>query len=140
VQVQDGTLLFIETIADPTSCQTVMIRVVSLNSDLLPISTTATVEIADGKGNKIMKQDVTTDEFGMATLELPVSYEPNLGVWKVSARAGDTTTEIDVRIEKYVLPKYEVVAELEKPWFLIDEPIAAPSTPHTASANPSMAT
>ena len=124
VQVQSGTLLFVETdkpIYKPG--QTIHIRVVTLNSELKPLPTTATIEVSDAKGIKIFKQDVAADEFGMATLELPLSTEPNLGVWKLSAKAGDTTSDVDVRVEEYVLPKYEVAVELAKSWFLINEPI-----------------
>jgi CD109 antigen len=32
-------------------------------------------------------------------------------------------TQLDVRVEKYVLPKYEVKIELPKEWFLVNEPI-----------------
>jgi CD109 antigen len=125
VQVQAGTLLFLETdkpIYKPG--QTVLMRLVALNSELKPVSTDATIEVQDAKAIKVFKQSVTTDEFGMATLELPLSSEPNLGVWKVSANAGDTSTEVDVRVEEYVLPKYEVKVDLPKQWFLVDEPIS----------------
>ncbi len=125
VQVQSGTLLFLETdkpIYKPG--QTVHIRLVTLNSELKPLPTTATVEVSDAKGIKVFKQSVTADEFGMAALDLPLSTEPNLGTWKLSAKAGDTSTEVDVRIEEYVLPKYEVAVELAKPWFLVTEPIS----------------
>lgn len=59
----------------------------------------------------------------MATLELPISQEPNLGTWKITAKSEQDDTQIDVRVEEYVLPKYEVKAELPKDWFLVDEPI-----------------
>jgi CD109 antigen len=125
VQVQDGTLLFIESdkpVYKPG--QTVMMRVATLNSELMPLSVPVTVEISDAKGNKVFKQAVTSDQYGMASLDLPLSNEPNLGVWKIAAQAGDTRTELDVRVEEYVLPKYEVAVELSKTWFLVDEPIS----------------
>ncbi|HLA19149.1 MAG TPA: alpha-2-macroglobulin family protein, partial [Dehalococcoidia bacterium] len=124
VQVQQGTLLFLETdkpIYKPG--QTILMRLVAMNSELKPVPAQATVEVQDAKGIKVFKQPVSADEFGMATLELPLSAEPNLGVWKVSARAGDTTTEVDVRVEEYVLPKYEVKVDLPQAWFLVDQPI-----------------
>src|SRR3990172_462608 len=124
VQVQSGTLLFVETdkpIYKPG--QTIQIRLVTLNSELKPLPTTATVEVSDAKGIKVSRQEVGADEFGMATLELPLSTEPNLGVWKIGAKAGDTSTDVDVRVEEYVLPKYEVAVEMSKGWFLVDEPI-----------------
>ena len=124
VQVRAGTMVFLETdkpIYKPG--QTVHIRLVALDSELKPVATEAVVEVMDAKGLKIFRQDVTTDEYGTATLELPLSTEPNLGVWKLSAKAGDASSELDVRVEEYVLPKYEVTAELGKDWYLVDEPI-----------------
>lgn len=124
VRVEEGSLLFLETdkpIYKPG--QTLHVRLISLDSELKPVETEATVELQDAKGTKVFKKTVQTDEYGMATLEVPISTEPNLGVWKVTAQTGDRTTEVDVRIEEYVLPKYEVTVDLPKEWFLVDEAI-----------------
>jgi CD109 antigen len=124
VQIKAGTLLFLETdkpIYKPG--QTIRVRLVALDSELKPVQTQATVEVQDAKGIKVFKQTLATDEFGTVTTELPLSTEPNLGVWKLNAAAGDTSTDLDIRVEKYVLPKYEVKADLAKTWFLVDEPI-----------------
>jgi CD109 antigen len=130
VQVQPGTLLFLESdkpIYKPG--QTIHVRLVALDSELKPVSTEAVIEIQDAKAVKVFKKTVTTDEYGMATIELPLSTEPNLGVWKLTAAAGagstagEASTELDIRVEEYVLPKYEVKAELTKDWFLVGEPI-----------------
>ncbi|MDO8614037.1 MAG: MG2 domain-containing protein, partial [Dehalococcoidia bacterium] len=137
VQVQQGTLLFLETdkpIYKPG--QTILMRLVALNSELKPVPAQATVEVQDAKAIKVFKQAATTDEFGMATLELPLSAEPNLGIWKVSARAGDTSTEVDVRVEEYVLPKYEVKVELPQQWFLVNEPISGHVTAQYSFGKP----
>ncbi len=125
VQIQAGTLLFLETdkpIYKPG--QAIQVRLVALDSELKPVQTGATVEVQDAKGIKIFKQTVNTDEYGTVTTQLPLSNEPNLGVWKLTAYAGDASTELDVRVEEYVLPKYEVTADLAKEWFLVDETIS----------------
>lgn len=124
VQVREGTVLFLETdkpIYKPG--QTVLMRLIALDSELRPAPATAVVEIQDAKGIKVFKRVQSVDEYGTATLELPLSAEPNLGVWKIVATAGEASTEVDVRVEEYVLPKYEVKAELAKDWFLVDEPL-----------------
>jgi CD109 antigen len=129
VQIRPGTLLFLETdkpIYKPG--QIIQIRLVALDSELKPVQTGATVEVQDAKGIKISKQAVTSDEYGTVTMQLPLSTEPNLGVWKLTAYAGDASTQLDVRVEKYVLPKYEVKAELVKAWFLVDETITGSVT------------
>ncbi len=104
-------------------------RLVALDSELKPVQTEATVEVQDAKGIKIFKQTLATDEYGTVTTELPLSTEPNLGVWKLTASAGDTSTDLDVRVEKYVLPKYEVKVELAKTgsWWTSPSPATWPA-------------
>jgi CD109 antigen len=130
VQIQPGTLLFLESdkpIYKPG--QTVHVRLVALDSELKPATGQVTIEIQDAKAIKIFKKVVTTDQYGMATIDLPLSSEPNLGVWKLTATGDDgssasqASTQLDVRVEEYVLPKYEVKAEMAKSWFLVNEPI-----------------
>jgi len=125
VKVETASLVFLETdkpIYKPG--QTVNISVISLNPDLRPVAQKVTVEAADAKGIKVFKKEVTTDAYGMASLELPLSSEPNLGVWKLTATdASGAKTQLDVRVEEYVLPKYEVKVTLPKDWFLASDKI-----------------
>ena len=124
VLVDASFIVFLETdkpIYQPG--QTIHIRTITLNPELKPVVGLVTVEVLDAKGIKIFREDVQTDEFGMTSVDLPVSTEPNEGVWKIIATTDEGKTQLDVRIEKYVLPKYEVKVELLKEWFLVDEPI-----------------
>ena len=124
VSVETSQLVFLETdkpIYKPG--QTIQIRVMALNSELIPVSRNLTIEAEDAKGIKIFKKDANTDDYGMATLELPLSEEPNLGVWKLIALIDQKVAELDVRVEEYVLPKYEVKLDLIKDWFLVKESI-----------------
>ncbi|MBI4220028.1 MAG: alpha-2-macroglobulin [Chloroflexi bacterium] len=124
VQVQSGTVLFVETdkpIYKPG--QVVHIRVLTLDPSLKPLPGSATVEVMDAKGIKVFKREAQSDEFGMASVDLPLSTEPNLGVWKITAVAGERRSEVDIRVEEYVLPKYEVAVELGKDWVLASESV-----------------
>ena len=124
VEVVDGVALFVETdkpIYKPG--QTVHIRLMTLDALLKPRPYAATIEVQDAKGLKVFRKEVETDEFGMVTVDLPLSTEPNLGVWKLTALAGDQKTELDVRVEEYVLPKYEVRVATEREWVLAGDPI-----------------
>jgi len=124
VKVERSFLVFLETdkpIYKPG--QTIQMRAITLNAELKPANELVTVEVLDAKGIKIFRSEVVTDEFGMASLELPISTEPNLGVWKITAATPKTKTQLDVRVEEYVLPKYEIKVELPKEWFLVNEPI-----------------
>jgi len=124
VTIEKSSLVFLETdkpIYKPG--QTIQMRAMTLDPDLKPVSEAVTVEFLDAKGIKIFRSEATTDAYGMATLELPISQEPNLGTWKITAKSANDDTELDVAVEEYVLPKYEVKAELPKDWFLASEPI-----------------
>lgn len=124
LRVEDGTIVFVETdkpIYKPG--QTVHIRILALDPSLRPAAGEAIVEVLDAKGIKIFKRDVMIDAWGMAEVDLPLSSEPNLGVWKVQASVGQRTSQVDVRVERYVLPKYGVEVELASSWALANETI-----------------
>ena len=124
VEIVDGVAMFVETdkpIYKPG--QTVHVRLMTLDALLKPRPYAAAIEVQDAKGLKVFRKEVRTDEFGMATVDLPLSTEPNLGVWKLTAIAGDQKTELDVRVEEYVLPKYEVKVATEREWVLAGDPI-----------------
>jgi CD109 antigen len=124
IQVEKSFVVFVETdkpIYKPG--QTIQMRVFTLDPELKPISEPVTVEVLDYKGIKIFRSIVTTDEYGMANVDLPISDEPNLGVWKINAITEKAENQLDVRVEEYVLPKYEVKVDLPKEWFLVSEKI-----------------
>ncbi len=130
VRIEKSYLVFLETdkpIYKPG--QTIGIRLFTLNNELKPVSEAATIEVLDAKGIKVFRSEITTDEYGMAGVELPLSAEPNLGVWKITATTESSSeTQLDVRVEEYVLPKYEVNVDLPKEWFLVNEHIAGSVT------------
>ena len=124
VKIERSFLTFLETdkpIYKPG--QTIHIRLITLNNELKPIEEQVVIEILDAKGIKIFRNEITADEYGMASLGLPLSNEPNLGVWKITVETENSKTQLDVRVEEYVLPKYEVKIELPKQWFLVNEAI-----------------
>ena len=124
VEVEDGVLLFVETdkpVYKPG--QTVHIRMMTLDALLKPWPSAATIEVQDAKGINVFKKEVATADYGMGSVDLPLSTEPILGVWKLTALAGDQKPQLDVRVEEYVLPKYEVNIDTPKDWVLADEPI-----------------
>jgi len=125
VRVEDGTLVFAETdkpVYKPG--QTIHIRALTLDPQLKPVTVPVTLEVMDAKGLKIFKKDLASDEYGMAQVDLPLSTEPNLGVWKVRATAGKRSAQMDVRVERYVLPKYEVKVDLPRDWVLAGDAVS----------------
>ncbi len=75
------------------------------------------LEIEDAKGNKIAKELVQTDEFGIAAKDIQLATQINLGNWKIRATLGETKSEKTVSVSRYVLPKFKVEAGLDKAWY-----------------------
>ncbi|MHC4555950.1 MAG: alpha-2-macroglobulin family protein [Planctomycetota bacterium] len=125
VQVRQMPVLLIETdkpIYKPG--QTIKGRVLVLTNELRPVSNEVNVEITDGKGVKIFREVLTANAFGVAPFELDLASELNFGTWKITAESGSASGIVDVRVEKYVLPRFDVDLITGKDYFLVDEEIS----------------
>lgn len=137
VTVDSGDILFVETdkpLYKPG--QDMHIRVLLLDIELKPLTGDITVEVRDAKGNKVYREVVQSDEFGMANLTMPLSNEPNLGNWNISASYGEQEADTQVSIEQYVLPKYEIGVDFAQDWGLVDEPIKGTVTAEYSFGKP----
>ncbi|MGC9328599.1 MAG: alpha-2-macroglobulin family protein, partial [Candidatus Hinthialibacter sp.] len=104
--------------------QTLQGRVLFMNNALQPMQGDIEVSIADAKGIKIHKEVIPANEYGVASFELPLANELNFGTWKITAKAGaENQAELDVEVDKYVLPAFEVNLNLDKDWYLVSERI-----------------
>lgn len=124
VRIANSSALFLETdkpIYKPG--QTIQGRILSLNNKLIPVSGQCTIEISDAKGIKIFKETLDTNEYGVASFDMPLASEVNLGTWKVKAEMGQAQTQLDLRVEEYVLPKFSVDVTTPRDWFLVDDKI-----------------
>jgi CD109 antigen len=131
VDVVKNNPLFIETdkpIYKPG--QTIHGRIVSLNNNLVPVQEDITVEITDAKGIKVFKEELPSNEYGVISFDLPLASELNLGTWKIIATSGSSSSNVDIQIDKYVLPKFDVSLETPQEWFLVSDKITG-----TVSAN-----
>nr|MBA3534587.1 hypothetical protein [Ardenticatenales bacterium] len=79
------------------------------------------VTIADGKGNKVFRETITTSAFGVAATSFQLASEVNTGPYKITAQMGNTSSEKTVTVERYVLPKFDVTLTTEKPFYLPGE-------------------
>jgi CD109 antigen len=125
VLVRELPVLLIETdkpIYKPG--QTIQGRVLVLTNQLRPAAASEVdVEITDGKGVKIFRKSLTTNAFGVAPFELDLANELNFGTWKISVESGSASGAVDVRVEKYVLPRFDIELVTERDYFLVDETI-----------------
>jgi 5-hydroxyisourate hydrolase-like protein (transthyretin family) len=81
------------------------------------------VIIADGKGNKVFRETVTTSEFGVASVDFQLASEVNTGPYKITAQLGNTFSEKTVTVERYLLPKFEVNLDTTQSYYLPGETV-----------------
>ena len=77
--------------------------------------------IADGKGNKVFRETVTTSDFGIAAVDFQLASEVNTGSYKITAQMGNTSSEVTVTVEHYVLPKFNVTLTPDRSYYLPGE-------------------
>jgi hypothetical protein len=77
-----------------------------------------TFEVEDGKGNKILKEEVMVDDFGVAATDFALGTILNEGTFAVRALLGDDKTEKSVDVFWYALPKFRVELAVDQPWYM----------------------
>ncbi len=124
VKVESDLLLLIETdkpMYKPG--QQVRIRALRLDSLLKPRPGPVTTEVMDANGNKVFRKELQSDDFGILNLSVPLSTEPVLGIWTVTATSEGRTAAAEVRVERYADPVFGVEVAAIKDWVLADEQI-----------------
>lgn len=99
--------------------QTIQLRTLALQrGDNTPLTgETATFEVEDAKGNKVFKQAIETDSFGIAATPFVIGKVVNEGTYTVRVTLGETTTEKTVDVSQYALPKFNLKTTTEKAWY-----------------------
>ncbi len=99
--------------------QTIHIRALALSTfDLSPASgQKLEFEIADGKGNKVLRKKLTTSEYGVAFTDFQLAGEVNAGPYKITATLDTTSSEKTVTVEHYVLPKFKVSLSTDRTFY-----------------------
>ena len=98
--------------------QTIHLRALALDGPTRAASAEQplTLEIEDGKGNKVFKKRGTTDRFGITSADFELADEVNFGPYHVRAILGDDKAQVvqekTVTVDRYVLPKFKLQIEL----------------------------
>lgn len=103
--------------------QTMRIRALALKRPSLAASAKAplTLEVEDGKGNKVFKKTQPTSDYGIASADFTLANEVNMGRYTVRAIIAKTKAEKKVTVERYVLPKFKIKFTPDKSWYLANE-------------------
>jgi uncharacterized protein YfaS (alpha-2-macroglobulin family) len=105
--------------------QTVRLRLLCLQRvATTPIASRAiTLTVNDPRGNLLLKKELTTSEWGVASLDFPLDTEIEPGDYAIEARAGDNTAGRTIVVSRYTLPKFKATLKTDKSWFLPGETI-----------------
>ncbi len=74
-------------------------------------------EVEDGKGNKILKKEVLSDEYGIAATTFKLARVLNMGTFKVRVTSDEFSAEKTVEVSQYALPKFRVSITVDKAWY-----------------------
>ena len=103
--------------------QTILGRIVLLNSALRPSEGEVEVTFHDAKGLRIGRQNLIADGYGVAPFSLVLAHEVNFGTWKIRARSESAESIRDIRVEEYTLPRFDLLVDFPKDWALVDETV-----------------
>jgi len=105
--------------------QTIHIRALALaQKDLGPVADTpVTLEVLDGKQNKIFKEETVTDAYGIASLTAALASQVNVGNYVVRAVMSEVSTDRVVEVSEEKLPKFAVTVSFDELFFNPDEAI-----------------
>jgi A-macroglobulin complement component/alpha-2-macroglobulin family protein/MG2 domain-containing protein/macroglobulin-like protein/A-macroglobulin receptor len=93
--------------------------------DLTPmVGGKITFSVADPKGNIIFHRSDVTSRYGIASADCPLADEILLGTYRIECQIGDTTTASAVEVKKYVLPKFKVTLDADRPYYQPGESIS----------------
>jgi len=100
--------------------QTIHLRGILLKRPtMLPLTDEdALVEIRDAKGNKVFKEVLRTNGFGVLSTEFTLATQVNMGTYSVELAAGDNRSEKSFTVSRYVLPKFKVGVDLDRGFYL----------------------
>ena len=104
--------------------QTINMRALALGShDLKPLQwEKIRFEVLDPKGNKVFKHEVKTNRYGIAATTFILADEIATGNYQIEAapvrKDAAEAAQKTVVIKKYVLPKFKVAVETDRPYYL----------------------
>ncbi len=95
-----------------------MCALIQREPDLKPAVGPCLFEVRDGKGNKVFKREVKTNDFGAAWADFDLADEINMGDYECKATFADADASKTVAVKRYVLPKFKVTATTDRDFYL----------------------
>ncbi len=99
--------------------QTIHVRALALRRpDLHPVAEQATVfTLSDPRGNVLFKDTRQTSRFGIAGTDCELDADIQEGAYTLGCKLGDTESKLTVEVKRYVLPKFRIRMEFDRPFY-----------------------
>lgn len=82
---------------------------------------TLTLTVADPQGNKLMRKELTTSEYGVASVDFVLDAQAPSGDYIITAEIGPNTATRTVEVKPYNLPRFEIVFQPDQSFYLPGE-------------------
>lgn len=76
-----------------------------------------TLEVFDGKNNKVFRKVEVTSEFGIVSADFQLADEVNQGEYRIQAILDDDRTVKTAQVYEYVLPKFRIDVKTEETFY-----------------------
>ncbi len=73
--------------------------------------------VSNPNGDKVFRQQVNTSAFGIASADFQLALQLVTGKYNLQAVMGDTESSRSVEVKPYVLPKFKVNVETDRPYY-----------------------
>jgi len=90
--------------------QTIHMRGLALDTNALKAAQDQPLllTVQDPQGNRIMRQELTTSQYGIAAADFPLDSQASSGDYIITAEMGPVSSSRSVEVKPYVLPRFEV--------------------------------
>lgn len=99
------------------------IRTLALDSNALKAAQgqPLVLTVADPEGNKLMRKELTTSDFGIASADFQLDTQAMSGDYTLTAEIGPVTSSRTVEVKPYTLPRFAVTFQPDKSFYLPGE-------------------
>lgn len=103
--------------------QTIHVRALALQaSTLRPVAGEAlAIEVLDPKGNRLGLKQQPLGRFGVGSFDFELADGIALGTYQVKAKAGEATSQLELEVARYTLPKFAITLTPERDAYLAGE-------------------
>ena len=103
--------------------QVIHLRTLALDSNALKAAQgqPLVITVADPEGNKLMRRELVTSDFGIATADFQLDTQATSGDYVLTAEMGPVTSSRSVEVKPYTLPRFDVTFHSEKSFYLPGE-------------------